>query len=63
MNEDKYNDLIHRSLYSFIEESFGILHPGAKFLPNWHIELIAEYLEAATKGQIKRLKLTFRQDI
>jgi predicted phage terminase large subunit-like protein len=31
------------------------IDPAAQFEPNWHIDLIAEYLEAARKSQIKRL--------
>lgn len=55
MTVTSYDALLRKSLYSFIEESFGVLHPGIEFLPNWHIELIAEYLQAATDRQIKRL--------
>jgi hypothetical protein len=51
----KYRLLCKKSLYAFIEESFAILQPGVKFLPNWHLELIAEYLQAVTDGKIKRL--------
>ncbi len=51
----KYRTLCKKSLYSFIEESFAILNPGIEFLANWHLELIAEYLQAATTGEIKRL--------
>ncbi len=40
---------------SFIARSFLAVDPGAEYLPNWHIDLIAEYLEAARAGQIKRL--------
>ncbi len=39
----------------FIEKSFGIVTPGTKFSPNWHIQLMAEYLEACYRRDIKRL--------
>src|SRR3989338_7035711 len=55
MSVYKYRLLCKNSIYSFIEESFLVLNPGVKFLPNWHLELIAEYLHAVTSGEIKRL--------
>jgi predicted phage terminase large subunit-like protein len=42
-------------LPSFIEGCFGVVNPGTRFLHNWHIELIAEYLEAVREGEITRL--------
>lgn len=44
----------HRLSY-FIEKTFGIVTPGTQFSPNWHIDLLAEYLEACYKRDIKRL--------
>ncbi len=43
------------SLSNFIAKTFNIINPGTKFLPNWHIDLIAHQLEEAYKGNIKRL--------
>jgi predicted phage terminase large subunit-like protein len=43
------------SLRCFVEWAWPILEPGIVFLPNWHIDLICEYLEAVTAGQIRRL--------
>lgn len=40
---------------SFIRQSFQMLNPALSFLPNWHIDLLAEYLEACRKGEISRL--------
>jgi len=42
------------NLYEYIKAAWPVIEP-APFLPNWHIELIAEYLEAVTYGDIKRL--------
>jgi len=39
----------------FIEKTFEILNPGTPYLHNWHVDLIAEYLEACEKREIKRL--------
>lgn len=43
------------NLYAFTRKSFTTTNPGTKYLHNWHIELISEYLEACTRGEIKRL--------
>jgi predicted phage terminase large subunit-like protein len=43
------------NLEDFIKNSFSILNPSTKFLPNWHIDLIAYKLNEVAKGNIKRL--------
>ncbi|MFO1242427.1 MAG: phage terminase large subunit [Rickettsiales bacterium] len=40
---------------NFIRQSFEVVNPGADYLPNWHIDAIAEYLEAARESKITRL--------
>ncbi|WP_372053779.1 phage terminase large subunit [Tistrella mobilis] len=40
---------------SFIARCFGTVDPGSLFLGNWHIDLMAEYLEAVRRGEIRRL--------
>ena len=40
---------------AFIERCFRQLNPQTKFLPNWHIEVIAEKLDACRRGKIRRL--------
>src|ERR1700692_608443 len=42
------------NLYEYMKAAWPVIEP-APFLPNWHIELLAEYLEAVTHGEIKRL--------
>ncbi len=44
-----------RSLRAYVEQAWPILEPDRPFLPNWHIDLLAEYLEAVTAGEITRL--------
>jgi predicted phage terminase large subunit-like protein len=44
-----------QSLRSYVEQAWPILEPGVPFMPNWHIDYIAEHLEAVTAGQITRL--------
>jgi predicted phage terminase large subunit-like protein len=43
------------SLTAFIPFAFKICDPASRYVHNWHVELIAEYLEAAFRGEIKRL--------
>ena len=44
-----------RSLRAFIAEAWHVLEPDTQFLPNWHIDLIAEHLESITAGENTRL--------
>lgn len=44
-----------KSLRRYIEQAWRVLEPDMPFLSNWHIDLLAEYLEAVTAGQIRRL--------
>jgi predicted phage terminase large subunit-like protein len=39
----------------FIHKCFETINPGIEYQPNWHIDLIAEKLEAVREGKIKRL--------
>jgi predicted phage terminase large subunit-like protein len=43
------------SLFEYITQAWSILEPVTPFIPNWHIELVCEYLEAVTAGQEKRI--------
>ena len=47
--------ILRSELSSFIDRSFCTINPGMLYMSNWHIELIAEHLEAVRKGEIKRL--------
>ncbi|MEK6746040.1 MAG: phage terminase large subunit [Pseudomonadota bacterium] len=50
-----YDELIECDFPTFIGKTLETVDPGTEFLSNWHINLIAEYLEAARKAQITRL--------
>ena len=39
----------------FLHKSFVTTHPGTAFQHNWHLRLLAEYLEACRKREITRL--------
>lgn len=40
---------------TFIGKTLATVNPGSAYLPNWHIDLIAEYLEAVRTAKITRL--------
>lgn len=44
-----------RHLAPFIRQAWPILEPETEYLHNWHIDLVCEYLEAVTAGEITRL--------
>jgi predicted phage terminase large subunit-like protein len=44
-----------RSLRTYVELAWPILEPQTPFVANWHVDLICEYLEAVTAGDLTRL--------
>ena len=46
---------MRQRLGAFTQKVFHTVDPGAPYLHNWHIDLIAEYLSACTRREIKRL--------
>lgn len=44
-----------KRLRDFYHEAWPILEPRTRYKPNWHIDAIAEHLEAVSHGQITRL--------
>jgi len=47
--------LAERSFADFVRQAWFVLEPKTLFLSNWHIDLLAEYLEAIANGDILRL--------
>lgn len=47
--------VLRRRLGAFIGKSFTTVDPGAEYLPNWHIDVIADHLKRVSDGEIKRL--------
>lgn len=43
------------SLSAFTEAAWPVIHPGRRYVHNWHIDALAEHLEAVTWGEILRL--------
>lgn len=46
---------IKKGLHVFQKEAWHVVEPGREFVDGWHLEAIAEHLEACLKGQIKQL--------
>jgi predicted phage terminase large subunit-like protein len=44
-----------RSLITFTERAWHVLEPSAEYIHGWHMDAIAEHLEAITAGHITRL--------
>ena len=47
--------LAERSLHEFFVQSWHVTTPGSKLCDGWHLEAIAEHLEAVVAGQIQDL--------
>lgn len=43
------------SITAFIKLAWFILEPGRQFTPGWHIDAIADHLQAVTEGHLTRL--------
>ena len=48
-------EILRYDFYAFAHRSFLELNSQTSFLPNWHIELIADYLEEVRLGYTQRL--------
>ncbi len=50
-----YSEILRQDLSAFIHRSFLELNGGSKFLPNWHLEVLAAKLEEVRQGRCRRL--------
>lgn len=50
--------VVREDLSEFIAKGFQIVSPGEPFVPNWHIEVLADSLMRVHRGEIKRLLIT-----
>jgi len=55
LSDERLTRQAMRSLRTYVKLAWPILEPQTPFLPNWHIDLLCEYLEAVTAGEITRL--------
>ena len=53
--QEAFDALLRTRLAAFTRKTFATVDPGAAYKHNWHIDLIAEYLEACTRREITRL--------
>lgn len=44
-----------QSFSLFLAKVFETVSPGYRYLPNWHIDVIGEHLQACARGDIRRL--------
>src|SRR5579872_2386325 len=51
----EYRALLRNNLPTFIERSCRRLNPQQPYLPNWHIEVIADRLQSVLNGNTGRL--------
>ena len=54
-SSEAFDALIRARLAAFTQKAFATVDPGAAYKHNWHVDLIAEYLEACTRRDITRL--------
>jgi hypothetical protein len=47
--------LAQDSLAEFVRQAWSIVEPTAPLLWNWHLDVLCEYLEAVTSGELLRL--------
>lgn len=52
------NAILQQHFASFVARTFEAVCPSDRFLPNWHIDVIADHLEQAYRGDINRLIIT-----
>lgn len=50
--------LLRKDLSAFVAKSFQVVAPGTIFLPNWHIDVMADRLMQCVDGTVKRLIIT-----
>ena len=48
-------ELATRGFREFVRQAWPIIEPSTPFVPGWHIDAIAEHLEAVSFGQIRNL--------
>lgn len=55
IKKEKIRRECERSLMSFTRHAWSIIEPAQEFKENWHLEAIAEHLEAVSSGDINML--------
>src|SRR5882672_8951334 len=55
LTTSEYYVLVRNDLYTFMERCFRQLYPGTRFMPNWHLELVAARLADCVSGKGRRV--------
>jgi predicted phage terminase large subunit-like protein len=55
IEDELKKEMARRKLSEYSKQAWHVVEPATKYIDNWHIDAIAEHLEAVTDGQIKRL--------
>ena len=50
-------EALPHSFRAFLEAAWKEIEPDTPFMPNWHIDAIAEHLQAASNGETNRLQI------
>ena len=51
-------ELLRHDFASFVAQVFSTVDGSQKFLPNWHVEVMADWLTLAASGKLNRLIIT-----
>ena len=52
-----YREVMRQDFCGFIQRCFHELNPTTEFVPNWHVDVVAEALEDCRRGKITRLNI------
>ena len=55
LENDVAGDVAEESLAQYVRQAWHVIEPQTPYLHNWHIDAIAEHLEAVTFGELRRL--------
>lgn len=52
---EAFDSLMRTSFRHYVRKVFNTVSPGSTYLHNWHVDLMAEYLQAVLDGDLTRL--------
>ena len=56
--DDPEIEAAEKSFRSYIQQVWHVVEPATPYIPGWHIDAIADHLEAVTKREIRNLAIT-----
>jgi predicted phage terminase large subunit-like protein len=54
-DQEAFNAICRQNLSAFTQKAFNVLEPGTTYEHNWHVDCIAEHLEAVWDNEIQNL--------